>query len=670
MTISSTVRKAGPYAGNGVAVQFAFGFKVFSGADIRLIKTDAEGAESPVIGAVITPSADQEASPGGTVTLAAPLPTGWRLTIVGNLPMVQPLELTNHGGFYPRTLNDAFDRLTILAQQQAEELARSLKFQASDDAASTEMPQKSARAGRVLAFDTGTGAPVAGPTIAEVGTVGAAVAAISAVAGDLANIDIVAANVGSVVTASANMAAIIDAPNRAAAAASSASAAQSSESAAQSSATAAQSSALAAANARSLAQSSAISASFDKSSASNYATAAAASAADAQSSSEGLGLVGMYGVSFDEARGTVRPLGSATAHLTLPIQSRMRRCLLGADGSVLTYLYENNSGYTANGTFANIDGSGGQVMVEVPKFWFRYERIGSEHCWWISERARTNFSVHPDFIKDGVEVPFRYVGAFEGRVDGGLLGSVSGVYPSTGRTRAQFRAAAVARGAGWRCMTYTQWNAIALLALVEFKTFNIRDTLVTAGRSNLSGGSFIEGSYLALTGLSKVRGNHSGGVALGSSAGILTDYNCYRGVENPFGSTAQMLDGINIDSTAASTSAPLPVWTTNNKNYFADATSTNMVLLGAMPNLGAYSDEVFLSSLVPHLGSGFWPSPPVVGSMAANVFVSIQGAASGGWRLLAAGYFAGAECYSDFFSLDQSRVTSSAENFMGARLSF
>ena len=669
MTISSTVRKAGPYAGNGVAVQFAFGFKVFSGADIRLIKTDAQGAESPVIGAVITPSADQEASPGGTVTLAAPLPTGWRLTVIGNLPMVQPLELTNHGGFYPRTLNDAFDRLTILAQQQAEELARSLKFQASDDAASTEMPQKAVRAGRVLAFDVGTGAPVAGPTIAEVGTVGAAVAAISAVAGDLANIDIVAANVGSVVTASANMAAIIDAPNRAAAAAASASAAQSSESAAQSSATAAQSSALAAATARNLAQSSAISAAFDKSGAANYAAAAAASAADAQISAEGLGLIGMYGVSFDEARRAVRPLGSVAAHLTLPIQSRMRRCLLGDDGQVLAYLHENNSAYKASGASANLDGTAGQVMVEIPKFWFRYERIGNEHCWWISERARPNFLVHPDFIKDGVEVPFRYVGAFEGRVSGGLLGSVSGAYPSTSRTRAQFRAAASARGTGWRCMTYSQWSAVALLAVIEFKIFDLGATVVTAGRANLSGGSFVEGSYLALTGLSNAVGHGSGGMALGGTQGYLTDYNCYRGIENPFGSTAQILDGINIDATAANGTTPLPVWTTNDRAYFADGTSAGMTLLGAMPNFGNGYEVLFVESLVPYIGSAFWPATGSgVGS--ARFAVTVQAASLGGWRLLSDVSYASTQCYAGMFAMDQSTPTGDSYNFMGARLSF
>ena len=192
MTISAQPRKAGPYAGNGVAASFAFTFKVFAAADVRVLRTDGQGLEVLLLlgadySVVLNP--DQNAAPGGQVALPVPLPVGEKVTIIGSLPIEQPLALTNNGGFYPAVVNAAFDRQTILAQQNAEQIARALKFQASDDPASVgELPQKTQRAGRVLAFESGTGKPVAGPTIAAVGSVSSASAAIEAVAASLDDI--------------------------------------------------------------------------------------------------------------------------------------------------------------------------------------------------------------------------------------------------------------------------------------------------------------------------------------------------------------------------------------------------------------------------------------------------------------------------------------------------
>jgi len=46
MTISSSVRKAGPFSGNDVATVFPFTFKVFAEADLFVVFTDAADVES------------------------------------------------------------------------------------------------------------------------------------------------------------------------------------------------------------------------------------------------------------------------------------------------------------------------------------------------------------------------------------------------------------------------------------------------------------------------------------------------------------------------------------------------------------------------------------------------------------------------------------------------
>lgn len=132
MTISSEVRKAGPYDGNDVTTSFPFSFKVFSADDVVVVLTDPASVEMTLTGNgtdySVTLNADQDTAPGGTVTLlAAPLATGYLLTITSSVPNLQTLDLTNQGGFYPRVINAALDRVTILVQQVAEQVGRSVK---------------------------------------------------------------------------------------------------------------------------------------------------------------------------------------------------------------------------------------------------------------------------------------------------------------------------------------------------------------------------------------------------------------------------------------------------------------------------------------------------------------------------------------------------------------
>ena len=138
MTISTTTRKAGPFAGNNVTTSFPFTFKVFADTDLVVVHTDPSEVETTLVLATdytVTLNPDQDTDPGGTVTLPSALLTGYKLTITSDVPTLQSLELTNGGGFYPAVINDALDRLTILAQQNTEKIGRSVKVpvSSSDD---------------------------------------------------------------------------------------------------------------------------------------------------------------------------------------------------------------------------------------------------------------------------------------------------------------------------------------------------------------------------------------------------------------------------------------------------------------------------------------------------------------------------------------------------------
>jgi hypothetical protein len=130
MTISSSTRKAGPYSGNGSNTAFPFAFKVFNIADVQVIQTDNTGVESNLTlntHYTISLNGNQNSNPGGTVNMITAPVTGYKITLTSSIPYTQTLDLTNQGGFYPTTINEALDRATIQIQQLAEQVGRSVK---------------------------------------------------------------------------------------------------------------------------------------------------------------------------------------------------------------------------------------------------------------------------------------------------------------------------------------------------------------------------------------------------------------------------------------------------------------------------------------------------------------------------------------------------------------
>jgi microcystin-dependent protein len=157
MTISSDDRVAGPFDGNDVTVNFPFTFKVFEEEDVLVLQVDEDGNETTLelgVDYSVALNADQDTSPGGTDTLLlGALATGYTLTITSTLDYLQPVQLTNNGGFHPSVINNAFDRMTIFAQQLASKVAQSVKIPLSDGALLTELPTRTVRANKVLLFD-------------------------------------------------------------------------------------------------------------------------------------------------------------------------------------------------------------------------------------------------------------------------------------------------------------------------------------------------------------------------------------------------------------------------------------------------------------------------------------------------------------------------------------
>jgi hypothetical protein len=121
MTISDNSRTAGPFFCNGVTKDFPFSYKVFSRSDLVVAITDtATNVESLLTldaDYTVSLNGNQNANPGGTIHTLTAYPPGKTLAATSAIAYTQPLELTNQGGFYPRTINDALDRIVIMIQQ-------------------------------------------------------------------------------------------------------------------------------------------------------------------------------------------------------------------------------------------------------------------------------------------------------------------------------------------------------------------------------------------------------------------------------------------------------------------------------------------------------------------------------------------------------------------------
>ena len=128
-----------------------------------------------------------------------------------------------------------------------------------------------------------------------------------------------------------------------------------------------------------------------------------------------------YGVAWNESADSYArtgrlagiAVGSSPGAYALPVQAKMRRCVLNDAGQVVYYLAPGNSTLKEDGEASDLTGADGQVMVEIPAFWFKYSYLGTTHRWDISERPLAGYSLHPAFSKNGANVANRYIGAYE-----------------------------------------------------------------------------------------------------------------------------------------------------------------------------------------------------------------------------------------------------------------
>lgn len=155
MTISQESLREEYTASAGQTV-FTFAFRAFSASDVDVYQTPS-GAEyddtaNQITAFSVSLNADQDASPGGTITLDSGAAVGDRITLVSSIPYTRTTDYETNAEFNEDTVDADFDRIASLASQASAEAGRSLAFPVSMQGASTGvLPEP--EAGSLLAWN-------------------------------------------------------------------------------------------------------------------------------------------------------------------------------------------------------------------------------------------------------------------------------------------------------------------------------------------------------------------------------------------------------------------------------------------------------------------------------------------------------------------------------------
>lgn len=334
-----------------------------------------------------------------------------------------------------------------------------------------------------------------------------------------------------------------------------------------------------------------------------------------------------YGVEWDTASSSpdgVR-VGNMQLHRELPIQSKMRRCLLDRDGGVKEYL-DNELSW--GGSYLDY-----AVMTEMPEHWYKLYFNGTKFRMMLSEIPLPGYK-HVDKF---------YISTYEARMyrTDNLLCSAAGASklsdpnsinfrggdntaewddtyrsllgcPVTNLTRDQFRQAARKRGSGWEMYTYGAHKTLFWLFAVEYATLNSQKPFNAQKDANgfSQGGlgpgptqmtdwtNFNNANPLIPCGYTNEFGNGSGEKAYvvknasgGTHATLMV--NRYRGIENPFGHIWKYTDGANIQVTTGDNGLSI-LWTTADPSNFSDSSYVGYDKKGNICRVNGYAKNTLL----------------------------------------------------------------------------
>jgi hypothetical protein len=156
VTVANSIAQSGPYQGTGSTRSFPVTFRFLENSHLQVITTYL--GENMTLDTTYYTVTGAGSEFGGTIILQDPLPAGYTISVFRDVPLTQLTDYVQSDAFPAQSHEDALDKLTMIAQQQQFDRARTLRVPLGE--AVEELPSAAARAGLVLSFDS-AGQPIA-----------------------------------------------------------------------------------------------------------------------------------------------------------------------------------------------------------------------------------------------------------------------------------------------------------------------------------------------------------------------------------------------------------------------------------------------------------------------------------------------------------------------------
>lgn len=332
-------------------------------------------------------------------------------------------------------------------------------------------------------------------------------------------------------------------------------------------------------------------------------------------------------------------VGRPELHVTLPVQSLMRRCIVNDSGKVVTYLHPTDSTKTDTGAAADLTGKAGQVMVEIPKHYRKFEFDGTTITALISLHNLPGFHEVPKMYRSAYEATVdRTVGAtpklasvvnktanFRGGNNNSAWDntyrSLLGV-PATQISLTNFRKYARNRGnaglngCGWNCDLYAAQLATYWLYVIEYANLNSQAAYnakptdegykqggLGSGVTTLNGTKWNTfNSYYPFIpcGITNSLGNRTGVVEFtmpneyDSTTTTKVSVPSYRGIENPFGHLWSWTDGCKCEIQSETNGAKSKFYVCEDPAKYQDSNYDNYELRGELPRKEGYVKRMMI----------------------------------------------------------------------------
>lgn len=286
--------------------------------------------------------------------------------------------------------------------------------------------------------------------------------------------------------------------------------------------------------------------------------------------------------------------------------NQIRPCLF-KDGAVVGYLNPYNFAQFSDGSAADItSGDAGDVMIEIPKFYYKISRNGNYIDVKIANALMAGFTDYAFSYKGESKDKF-YIAAYLGYVDANnKLRSLSGKVVTGNKTIGAFRTAAQANGAGYEQLPFNKLTALQILYLVMFKNLNSQAAL-GQGYTNNS------------TAYRDTGATNAKGMTYGTDAGATAnDTVKFIGIEDFYGNLAQRVDGFmtasgnsikiadgNFNDTAANYEVYTRKGAASVSGYFSDVEGDSK--MGFTPSKGSGSASTYYADQCHISNSAFLP---------------------------------------------------------------